>query len=455
MNKKRALALTLSAALASALVLPAQAVGEVVGHIYHTDIGAKIDGHPIRSYNIGGTTVVVAEDLRQYGFDVIWSAGERTLTVERAPGKAADGDYQASGQGKPAGTLAGNILATDIRTYVQGELVESFNIGGETAIRMSDLAVCGDLTWDPETDLADLTLAADPMEAALERERTRLENAGLSYTFDLYPGVQGTLAVCRQNGTSHGTACKMLYVEKNGARTDLAALMPAHGFGAAYYLDPRDIQFSEDGKRLSFYTPVKSEENNETVEWGDTYCVIDLETPSVTRLDRLNQPLKRWESYVTSDHEHHDEETEVIFTRVGAEVTADIKQSSCGWKRFIADSGSFTLYGENTGWWDCEYCHAHDGDEAYQEARREKTAWMNDIPKTWDGDIDWDAERPMENSPELRAEIAKHFQVTWNGELLTGYMYTNKGNGHVDYIFDFDKAVHLSDGDVLRVWMDW
>lgn len=439
MNKKRVLALTLSAALASALVLPAQAVGEVMGHIYHTDIAAKIDGHPIRSYNIGGTTVVVAEDLRQYGFDVIWSAGERTLAVERAPGKAADGDYQASGQGKPAGTVAGNILATDIQTYVQGELVESFNIGGETAIRMSDLAVCGDLTWDPETDLADLTLAADPMEAALERERTRLENAGLSYTFDLYPSAQGTLAVCRQNGTSHGTACKMLYVEKNGVQTDLAALMPAHGFGAAYYLDPRDIQFSEDGKRLSFYTPVKSEENNETVEWGDTYCVIDLETPSVTRLDRMDQPLASWTCTATSKHEHQDAEIEAVFTRKGAEVTGEIKKMPCGWNDCSAGTDGITIqcypYAGS-----CEFCQS----EAQTGA---DFSWIYDAPAVMEPDF------VQDNFPELREKLAQHFQVTWNGQPVTGDLWRSQGNGHVDYHFTFDQPVRLSDGDVLRVWM--
>ena len=46
-----------------------------------TDIVAKIDGHPIRAFNVANHMCVVAEDLRAYGFDVVWYADERMLTV--------------------------------------------------------------------------------------------------------------------------------------------------------------------------------------------------------------------------------------------------------------------------------------------------------------------------------------------------------------------------------------
>lgn len=84
---KRFIGAALSAALALTLAVPAAAeenkVGDVVGHTYYTDITAQIDGHPLPSYNIGGETAVVAEDLREYGFSVVWDGEARTLTVER------------------------------------------------------------------------------------------------------------------------------------------------------------------------------------------------------------------------------------------------------------------------------------------------------------------------------------------------------------------------------------
>ena len=37
--------------------------GDIVGHIYSTDIRAYINGVEVESYNIGGKTAVVIEDI--------------------------------------------------------------------------------------------------------------------------------------------------------------------------------------------------------------------------------------------------------------------------------------------------------------------------------------------------------------------------------------------------------
>ena len=50
------------------------AYGDVAGYIYSTDILAYINDKPIESYNIGGKTAIIMEDLAtgeiNYGFDV-------------------------------------------------------------------------------------------------------------------------------------------------------------------------------------------------------------------------------------------------------------------------------------------------------------------------------------------------------------------------------------------------
>ena len=83
--KRQILCTAFAAALTLTLAVPAAAeenkIGDVVGHTYYTDIAARINGHPLRSYNIGGETAVVAEDLREYGFSVVWDGEARTLTV--------------------------------------------------------------------------------------------------------------------------------------------------------------------------------------------------------------------------------------------------------------------------------------------------------------------------------------------------------------------------------------
>ena len=79
--KRQILCTAFAAALTLTMAVPAAAeenkIGDVVGHTYYTDIAAQIDGHPLRSYNIGGETAVVAEDLREYGFSVVWDAWRR------------------------------------------------------------------------------------------------------------------------------------------------------------------------------------------------------------------------------------------------------------------------------------------------------------------------------------------------------------------------------------------
>ena len=78
---KRLFTAALSAALLLSLALPSSAAGtgRAVDWALYTDITAQINGHPLRSYNVNGSTAVVAEDLRGYGFQVLWDAEDRTL----------------------------------------------------------------------------------------------------------------------------------------------------------------------------------------------------------------------------------------------------------------------------------------------------------------------------------------------------------------------------------------
>ncbi len=42
--------------------------------VLSTDIGCLVNMQPIYSFNVNNETYVVAEDLRSYGFDVVWEA---------------------------------------------------------------------------------------------------------------------------------------------------------------------------------------------------------------------------------------------------------------------------------------------------------------------------------------------------------------------------------------------
>ena len=132
------------------------------------------------------------------------------------------------------------------------------------------LALCALLTVQP------------PMERVLVQEERQLQDAWLSYSFDRYPGPNGTAYVARQFGTPHGTSTRLRYVDRSGAVLDINDLLPNYFmYGPFFYLDPREIRFSEDGSKLTFITPVKEGrggmgEPEEIKDWGDTLCTVDL-----------------------------------------------------------------------------------------------------------------------------------------------------------------------------------
>ena len=175
---KRLFTAALSAALLLSLALPSSAAGtgRAVDWALYTDITAQINGHPLRSYNVNGSTAVVAEDLRGYGFQVLWDAEDRTLSVERAADStgcpalpASWPDYTPPALTQPVGTRAQPILSTDIDTYVAGQYVRSCNIGGETLICFSDLAPYGAVSFDEDSRTAELTLGDDPAHGGCKR----------------------------------------------------------------------------------------------------------------------------------------------------------------------------------------------------------------------------------------------------------------------------------------------
>ncbi len=120
--------------------------GDIVDYVLKTDIRAFIDGYEIPSYNISNRLGVVAEDLRGYGFDVEWNAESKTLHITK----------NGYGVTSPIGGITDRdsaslpVYYTDIVTYVNGEAVESFNIGGYTIIYLRELQRYGSCYYDFE-----------------------------------------------------------------------------------------------------------------------------------------------------------------------------------------------------------------------------------------------------------------------------------------------------------------
>lgn len=111
--------------------------GDIVGDIYSTDIKACINGVWVDSYNIGGKTVVVVEDITtQY----IYSDALRTLVLTEL-----NPEYIVSGgksYNQKSGTPVGKIYETDIKTFFRGKELTSYSLNGKMAIVIEELG------WD-------------------------------------------------------------------------------------------------------------------------------------------------------------------------------------------------------------------------------------------------------------------------------------------------------------------
>jgi len=126
-----------------------------LGDAIYTDIVTYINHVPIESYNFNGRTLIAAEDLKNFGFDVKWNEYKRTLTITRNKSR---NDITESVVYCPdeseIGTKAFTVTTTDVRVFSgRYEFSAYGGIDGYTLIDINDLN-CMDkvsVVWVPET----------------------------------------------------------------------------------------------------------------------------------------------------------------------------------------------------------------------------------------------------------------------------------------------------------------
>ncbi len=124
-------------------------IGDVINFAQPTNIVATINGYQLMSYNVDGYTYIVVEDLRYYGFDVVYDNTTRTLSVSRSTATEIDPPSKNPGYMFIGPTRQPkNILYTDIVTYVDNTYVPSCNIDGLTIINFNTLASFGAAAYD-------------------------------------------------------------------------------------------------------------------------------------------------------------------------------------------------------------------------------------------------------------------------------------------------------------------
>lgn len=174
MKIKKTFALTLATIMLITSMTSAFAdrIGDVIGSSLTTDIVAQINGYDIASYNYQGYTYVIAEDLVNYGFNVSYDNNSRTLSITRNYGVSQIySTYKKPAvSSKDVGKKAFNLLYTDIKTYIDGQYANSYNINGQTIIAFDDLAGYGTYVWNNNTRKITLDLPG------IEKKGTPLED---------------------------------------------------------------------------------------------------------------------------------------------------------------------------------------------------------------------------------------------------------------------------------------
>ena len=129
-------------------------LGDVEAYTTYIDICAYINHYIIESYNINGYTVVIAEDLIHYGFDVNWDGNARTLHIYRNFDMMEVDSSKLSIPYETAPNMVGKqalpVLSTDIKTFVNGVEAKSYNIDGRTVVDFESLSAFGSVQWNPD-----------------------------------------------------------------------------------------------------------------------------------------------------------------------------------------------------------------------------------------------------------------------------------------------------------------
>lgn len=130
----------------------------VIGSVLTTDIRATINGCEVSAYNVDGNMVIVAADLRNYGFDVAYDNNTRTCTIT----------YSGNGMWNPivntpvaddsVGKKVMNVYDTDIVVYINGVKVDAYNVDGHMAFRFAEMKVYGTYWYDNDSRTANLKI---------------------------------------------------------------------------------------------------------------------------------------------------------------------------------------------------------------------------------------------------------------------------------------------------------
>lgn len=144
--KKTVLALSVGIVVLLLCTLSILAADTVVGKVYASDIQAYLNDYPIPIYNVNDNAVVMAADLRSYGFQVVYND-----TLRRSEVTLDTATQKITPIANPRDLRNENVYASDITVTLNGKTVPGFNVAGNMAIRFSDLKAYGIHVYDNDS----------------------------------------------------------------------------------------------------------------------------------------------------------------------------------------------------------------------------------------------------------------------------------------------------------------
>ncbi len=138
----------------------AAGVGDKIGEVVYTDIAGYINHYPISTYAYDGGSVVVAEDLVNYGFSVSYDENTRRLGIN--PDRSISTISGMDGVYRNATLINrrfADALSTDITVSLGNKIIPAYAINGYMTVKLEDLAdesLGIEFNWDESTRSAKL-----------------------------------------------------------------------------------------------------------------------------------------------------------------------------------------------------------------------------------------------------------------------------------------------------------
>lgn len=138
---------------AGAVAVSAANIGDIIGYVRYSNLDTYINNYPISAYFMDGRQVICAEDLRDYGFNVVWDNATRSLNINP--------DYSVTSiKGQPGlkreyylqHKRAYDILYSDIKVNLNGKPIEGYFIDGKTMITIRSLEALGSCEYSAENN---------------------------------------------------------------------------------------------------------------------------------------------------------------------------------------------------------------------------------------------------------------------------------------------------------------